>query len=46
MWKSAGRALFASFTLVFALKLRKKHGKTSVRARKPSVRLRKASVRV
>jgi hypothetical protein len=33
MWKSAGRAPSknASFTLAFALQLRKKHGKTSVR---------------
>jgi hypothetical protein len=32
MWKSAGRAPSknASFTLAFALQLRKKHGKTSV----------------
>jgi hypothetical protein len=37
---------FASFTLAFALHLRKKHGKTSVRVRKTSVRLRKTSVRV
>ena len=37
---------FASFTLAFALELRKKHGKTSVRIRKTSVRLRKTSVRV
>jgi len=29
--------VFASFTLAFALQLRKKHGKTSVRIRKPSV---------
>jgi hypothetical protein len=28
--------LFASFTLAFALQLRKKHGKTSVRVRKTS----------
>jgi len=33
--------VFASFTLAFALQLRKKHGKTSVRVRKTSVRLRK-----
>jgi hypothetical protein len=38
--------VFASFTLAFALELRKKHGKTSVRVRKTSVRLRKTSVRV
>ena len=38
--------VFASFTLSFALQLRKKHGKTSVRVRKTSVRLRKTSVRV
>jgi hypothetical protein len=36
----------ASFTLEFALQLRKKHGKTSVRVRKTSVRLRKILVRV
>ena len=29
--------VFASFTLAFAIQLRKKHGKTSVRLRKPSV---------
>ena len=28
--------VFASFTLAFALQLRKKHGKTSVRVRKTS----------
>jgi hypothetical protein len=33
--------VFESFTLAFALQLRKKHGKTSVRVRKISVRLRK-----
>ena len=38
--------VFASFTLAFALRLRKKHGKTSVRVRKTSVRLRKISVKV
>jgi len=38
--------VFASFILAFALQLRKKHGKTSVRVRKTSVRLRKISVRV
>jgi hypothetical protein len=38
--------VFASFTLAFALHLRKKHGKTSVRVRKTSVRLRKTSVRI
>ena len=31
--------VFASFTLAFGLQLRIKHGKTSVRVRKPSVRL-------
>jgi len=47
MWKSAGRApFFASFILAFALQLRKKHGKTSVRVGKTSVRLRKTSVTV
>jgi hypothetical protein len=37
MWKSAGRAPFknASFTLAFALQLRKKHGKTSVKDEEP-----------
>jgi hypothetical protein len=38
--------VFASFTLAFALQLRKKYGKTSVRVRKTSVRLRKTSVRL
>ena len=38
--------VFASFTLVFALQLREKHGKTSFRIRKPLVRLRKISVRL
>jgi hypothetical protein len=38
--------VFASFTLVFALQLRKKHRKTSVKVRKTSVRLKKTSVRV
>jgi hypothetical protein len=38
--------VFASFTLAFALQLRKKHGKISVRARKTSVRVRKTSVTV
>jgi hypothetical protein len=38
--------VFASFTLAFALQLRKKHGKISVRVRKSSVRLRRTSVRV
>jgi hypothetical protein len=43
MWKSAGRAppKNASFTLQFALQLRKNHGNTSVRVWKTSVRLRK-----
>ena len=36
--------VFASFTLAFALQLRKKHGKSSVRVRKTSVRLIKTSV--
>jgi hypothetical protein len=31
--------VFASFTLAFALQLKKKHGKTPVRVRKTSVRL-------
>jgi len=38
--------VFASFTMAFALQLRKKHGKTSVRVRKTSVRLIKTPVRV
>jgi hypothetical protein len=37
--------VFASFTLAFALQLRKKHKKPSVRVRKATVRLRKTSVR-
>jgi hypothetical protein len=37
---------FASFTLAFALQLRKKHGRTSVRVRKTSVKLRKTSVKL
>jgi hypothetical protein len=36
--------VFASFTLAFALQLRKKHRKPSVRVRKTSVVLRKTSV--
>jgi hypothetical protein len=35
--------VFASFTLAFALQLRKKHGDTLVRARKTSVRLKNLS---
>jgi hypothetical protein len=35
--------VFPSFTLAFALQVRKNHGKTSVRVRKTSVRLRKIS---
>jgi hypothetical protein len=38
--------VFASFTLAFALQLRKNHAKTSVRVRETSDRLRKTSVRV
>jgi len=38
--------VFATFILAFALQLRKKQGKTSVRVRKTSVRLRRTSVRV
>jgi hypothetical protein len=38
--------VFASFTLAFALQLRKKHGKTPVSVRKTSVRVRKTSVTV
>jgi hypothetical protein len=47
MWKITSRApvLNASITLAFALQLRKRHGKTSVRVRKTSVRLRKTSVK-
>jgi uncharacterized integral membrane protein len=40
------RPVFASFTLAFALQLRKKHAKTSVGVRKTSVKLKKSSVRV
>jgi ABC-type nickel/cobalt efflux system permease component RcnA len=47
MWKSAGRApSLRVFTLAFALQLRKKHGKTTVRVRQTSVKLIKTSVRV
>jgi len=38
------RPVFASFILAFALQLRKKHEKTSVRVRITSDRLRKTSV--
>jgi hypothetical protein len=38
--------VFESFTLAFALQLREKHGKTSVRVRKTAVRLRSTSARV
>jgi hypothetical protein len=38
--------VFETFTLAFALQLRKKHGKTSVRVRKTSVWLRKTSFRI
>jgi hypothetical protein len=38
--------VFASFTLEFALQLRKNHGKTTIRVRKTSVRVIKSSVRV
>jgi hypothetical protein len=38
--------VFASFTLAFALQLKKKHGNPSVRVRKTSVRLIKTSVRI
>jgi len=38
--------VFANFTLAFALRLRKQHGKISERVRKTSVRLRKTSVRL
>jgi hypothetical protein len=41
-WEECGPCpVFARFTLAFALQLRKKHGKASVRVRKTSVRLRK-----
>ena len=47
MWKECGPCpVFASFTLAFALQLRKKHGKTSVRVRKTLVTLRKTSARI
>jgi hypothetical protein len=47
MWKSAGRApSLRVFTLAFALQLRKKHGKTTVRVRETLVRLIRTSVRV
>jgi hypothetical protein len=47
MRKSAGReSSLRLFTLAFALQLRKKHGKTTVRVREASVRLIKTSVRV
>jgi hypothetical protein len=35
--------VFASFTLAFALQLRKKHGKTSVRVRKTSLTVKNLS---
>jgi hypothetical protein len=38
--------VFGSFTVAFALQLRKKHGKTSVRVRKPSVRVSEYSVHI
>jgi hypothetical protein len=38
--------IFTSFTLAFALQLRKEHRKISVRVRETSVRLRETSVRV
>jgi uncharacterized protein YqfB (UPF0267 family) len=38
--------VFASFTLAFALQLRKKHGKTTVRVRQTSVKLIKTSVKL
>jgi hypothetical protein len=47
MWKNAGRApSLRVFTLAFALQLRKKYGKTTVRVRETSARLIKTSVRV
>jgi hypothetical protein len=39
-------SVFVSFTSTFALQLRKKHGKPSIRVRKTSVRLRKTSFQV
>jgi hypothetical protein len=46
MWKSAGRApSLRVLTLEFALQLRKKHGKTTVRVRQTSVKLIRTSVR-
>jgi len=38
--------VFASFTLAFALQLRKKHRKNSVRVRETSIRVRKTTVRL
>jgi len=38
--------VLASYTLAFALQLRKKHGKPSVRVEKPEVRVEKPQVRV
>jgi hypothetical protein len=47
MWKIAGRdPSLRVFILAFALQLRKKHGKTTVRVRETSVRLIKTSVTV
>jgi hypothetical protein len=46
MWKSVGHApSLRVFTLAFALQLKKKHGKTTVRVRETSVRLIKTSVK-
>jgi len=45
-WEECGLCpIFASYTLAFALQLRKKHGKTSVRVDKTSVTIVKTSVR-
>ena len=42
MWRSAGRALvFASFTLAFALQLRKKHGKNLSQGKKSLSQVKK-----
>jgi len=43
MEESGPCPVFASFTLAFALQLRKKHGKTSVRVRKTSVTVQLAA---
>ena len=46
-WEECGPCpVFASYTVAFALQLRKKHGKTSVRVGKSSVRVEETAVRV